>query len=103
MSLIEKEINQVGHTPERRLVSCPKGGYCEVAKRQNTLVRELHDFKTEFAELKGSVEELVNILSDAKVVLSFFKKVGYLVRWLAVTAAAIGAIWAAITHWPKGH
>ena len=88
---------------ERRVATCPKGGNCEVAERQALMMRELHDFKTEFTELKESVNEVVTLLKDTKTILSFFKKLGVLIRYIALTAAAIGTIWAAIIHWPKGH
>lgn len=86
---------------ERRVATCPKGGNCEVAERQQLMMRELHEFKQEFKTLTESVEEVVNLLQDAKVVLSFFKGIGTFIRWIAITATAIGTIWAAITHWPK--
>ena len=86
---------------ERRLAKCPHGDACEVAERQAVLMRELHEFRTEFCEMKDAVNEVVTIFNDAKTVAHFFGKAGTFIRWLALTIAAAGTIWAAIAHWPK--
>jgi len=86
-------------TKERRVAQCPRGETCEVAERQQVLMLELEEFRSEFCELKDSVLEVVTLLKDFKVVLGFFKGTASVLRWFALTLGAIAAIWAAVTHW----
>lgn len=90
-------------TSERRLAVCPKGGYCEVAERQHLTMLELHNFKTEFSELKDKMEKIITLFDDAETIVSFLAKTGKFIRLIALTIAACGTIWVAITHWHKGH
>jgi len=99
--IIEKNNKSVGRTVERRVARCPRGEHCEVAERQNVLMQELEEFRSEFCELKDSVGEVVELLKDFKTVLSFFKGAGALIRWVSITVIAVAGVWAAITHWGK--
>ena len=103
MSRPEKEKEKLSLIHERRLARCPHGDDCEVAERQYLLMMELAEFRTEFAEIKTAVNEVVVAFNDAKTVVNFLSKTGTFIRYFALTIAALGTIWAAITHWPKGH
>lgn len=88
---------------ERRAAVCAAGKTCEVAQRQQVLVLELRKHTEEFTTLKLAVEEMLAIFEDFKTILGFLKGTGVVIRWCAMTGAAAAAVWASITHWPKGH
>ena len=93
-------VEDIKQTPtERRKARCGCNKVCEVADRQEVLVDELREFRVEITELKADIHELLTLFNESKTVVGFIKGTGKLLRWLALTLAAIAAIWASVTHW----
>ncbi len=73
----------------------------EVAAKQECLIEELKQVKSQLVDLNTSVTEIVDLFREGKTVVKFFSKASKFARWLALTLASLAALWATVTHLDK--
>lgn len=95
----EKEKEEKPILVERRKVKCGCGTDCEVPERQDQLILEFRELRSDLSEMREDIQGVINIFNEGEAVVRFFKGAGRFVRWLTLTGASIGLLYAWFTGW----